>query len=73
MHSLFDFDGSKPRTKFKATLRACPATSSVLPFLIFATDIGSFLIDMVLAVVALELDLLEAGEDGTADEGRARV
>lgn len=73
MHNLLDFCGSRPRTKFKATLRACPATSSVLLFLVFATDIGSFLIDIVLAVVALKLDLVEAGEDGTADEGRARV
>ncbi|OTA96916.1 hypothetical protein M434DRAFT_27262 [Hypoxylon sp. CO27-5] len=73
MTSLFDFCGRMLRTKFNATFRACPATSSCLLFLFFATDVGCFLIDVVVEVVALELEVIEAGEDGTADGARARV
>lgn len=59
--------------KFNAIFRACRATSSGLLFLSFATDVGSFLIDVVVEEVKLELDVVEAGEDGTADGARARV
>lgn len=74
MHSLLDFCGRKPRTKLNAIFRACPATSSGLPFLFFATDAECFLIDVVVEVVAaLEVEVIEAGEDGTADGARALV
>lgn len=59
-----------PRTKFMATRRAWPATSSNLFFLLFTTKIERFLVEIVEAVDAEEV---EEEDDGSADTALEQV
>lgn len=59
-----------PRTRLMATRRACPATSSSLFFLLSTAKFERFLVEMVEAVDAEEV---EEEDDGSADTALEQV
>ncbi len=66
---MLDLCGRIPRTKFMATRRAWPATSSNLFFLLSAAKVERFMIDIVDAVDVEDVE----EDDGTADDAVEQV